>query len=435
MKKYKFLIPLVLITVTVLSIYQLFSENIKQMQIYNENLQKARYCAKVGIVDAADYYEAALKINKSVDVYAEYAEFYINQNEYSEAENIAERMSADFPGNSQSYDLLMTIYDTNNDYAKLFQLYDETQNKKIHSASIDEIYKDNEFVYYTNGKKYTNVKSILNGYYAVCNNDGYWGYTNRTGSVQIACQYDYAGGFSSDMASVKTQDGQLYYVNADNGKKFVFDADTNYDYLGQMVDNIYVVGNNSAYAYYNTSFEKLFGDYEYAGTFNYGIAAVKKDGSWILIDKSGKKISDTYDDILMDDNDIACKNNRVIAIKDGSYYILNEKGKTIKKTDFDEIAYLGSDNLLAFRKADLWGFCDENGEIIIQPKYDAAKSFSNGLASVSKDGKWGYINSKGEVVIDYTFDAAGDFNSEGCAYVSDGSDSWYMIKLYKYNYG
>lgn len=52
----------------------------------------------------------------------------------------------------------------------------------------------------------------------MCNSKGYWGYTNRTGSVQIGCQYDYAGGFSSEMASVRNQEGQLYYVNTDNGK-------------------------------------------------------------------------------------------------------------------------------------------------------------------------------------------------------------------------
>ena len=132
MKNYKMLVPVVLIAISVLSVYQLFSENLKQMEQYNKNLQKARYCAKVGIVDAADYYEAALKIKKSIDVYEEYAEFYIDQNDYSDAESIAERMSADFPGNSKSYDLLMTIYETNNDYTNLFQIYEETQNKKIY---------------------------------------------------------------------------------------------------------------------------------------------------------------------------------------------------------------------------------------------------------------------------------------------------------------
>ena len=137
----------------------------------------------------------------------------------------------------------------------------------------------------------------------------------------------------------------------------------------------------------------------------------------------------------MDDNDVACKNNRVIAVKDGIYYILNEKAEIIKKTDFDEIAYLGADNMIAFKKADLWGFCDENGDVIIEPEYDGARSFSSGLATVCKNDKWGYINENNEIVIDYTFTAANDFNSAGCAYVSDDSDSWYMIKLYKYNHG
>lgn len=434
MKNYKMLFPVILILFTVLSVYQLANENIENMNQYNDYLKKARYCASVGVVDAPDYFEAALDIKKSIDVYVEYVKYYIEQGDFDNAEEIAQKMTSDFPGNSVSYDLLMDIYERNKDYTNLFKIYDETQKKKIHSASIDEIYNDNEYVYYTNSKQYTDVKPSSQGLNAVRNEKGFWGFTGDTGGVQIACQYDYAGAFSSGMASVKNTDGDIYYINTENGKKFVFDTDESYDYLGQVVDDIFVVGYEDTYAYYNTSFEKVFGDYQYAGAFSCGIAAVKQENSWMLIDKSGKNISDKFDRILMNENDISCVNNTVIAVKDDVFYILNEKGEVVLKTDFDEIAFPGTDNLLAFKQGEKWGFCDRNGKVVINPEYSAARSFSNGLAAVCREDKWGYITPDNKLAIDFTFYSAIDFNSSGCAYVSDENDYWYIIKLYKYNH-
>ncbi len=42
-----------------------------------------------------------------------------------------------------------------------------------------------------------------------------------------------------------------------------------------------------------------------------------------------------------------------------------------------------------------YGFLNKNKETIIQPKYDYASSFSNGLANVNLNGKLFYIDKKG----------------------------------------
>ncbi len=53
---------------------------------------------------------------------------------------------------------------------------------------------------------------------------------------------------------------------------------------------------------------------------------------------------------------------------------------------------------------------------LVEPAYEDAGSFSEGLAAVKKDGKWGYIDETGEAVIDFRYDYAGRF-SEGLAFV------------------
>ncbi len=70
-----------------------------------------------------------------------------------------------------------------------------------------------------------------------------------------------------------------------------------------------------------------------------------------------------------------------------------------------------------------YGFIDKQGQIVIKPRFDDAKDFSEGLARVrigdSSRGKWGFIDRQGEFVIAPQFDHAENF-SEGLAIVRTG---------------
>ncbi len=59
------------------------------------------------------------------------------------------------------------------------------------------------------------------------------------------------------------------------------------------------------------------------------------------------------------------------------------------------------------------GFRDLDGNVVIEPKYESAEMFSEGLSAVTltKDGLTGYINTKGEMVIPPTFEYAGSFGN------------------------
>lgn len=55
--------------------------------------------------------------------------------------------------------------------------------------------------------------------------------------------------------------------------------------------------------------------------------------------------------------------------------------------------------LLPFFKDGLWGFMDEIGRIAIQPAYQSAMFFSEGLAAVKLQGMFGYVNVLGHMEI------------------------------------
>lgn len=52
------------------------------------------------------------------------------------------------------------------------------------------------------------------------------------------------------------------------------------------------------------------------------------------------------------------------------------------------------------------GFIDGCGRVVIEPVYDSALEFSEGLARVEKNGKFGFIDRSGKVVIDFYLDFA-----------------------------
>ncbi|MEO0110388.1 MAG: WG repeat-containing protein [candidate division WOR-3 bacterium] len=116
------------------------------------------------------------------------------------------------------------------------------------------------------------------------------------------------------------------------------------------------------------------------------------------------------------------------------------------------------EKLIPFPRGSKWGYVDKEGKVVINPQFDYAYPFSEGLAGVNiggrqfghpggilikgRDklginlpffdfprgiyreggilfGKWGYINKEGKFVINPQFDYAYPF-SEGLAVVQDG---------------
>ena len=123
-----------------------------------------------------------------------------------------------------------------------------------------------------------------------------------------------------------------------------------------------------------------FGKYSNAGSFHDGLAVVIANNKRGFIDKTGELVIPAIYNVTSD------------AFDEGYGIALQDKKL---------------------------GYIDTEGNFAIEPQYDSANLFSEGLAAVKKDkgGKVGYIDRSGQMVIDYTFDEASDF-SEGLAFVT-----------------
>src|SRR5262245_16862840 len=111
----------------------------------------------------------------------------------------------------------------------------------------------------------------------------------------------------------------------------------------------------------------------------------------------------------------------------GRYGYINQKGQVIIEPRF-EMAKRFSEGLARVKIEGKWGFIDPSGKIAIKAQFqleddnddnDTKLDFHEGMAAVSPDGvKWGFINKQGQVIIAPRFGTVARF-SEEVALVSD----------------
>ena len=78
------------------------------------------------------------------------------------------------------------------------------------------------------------------------------------------------------------------------------------------------------------------------------------------------------------------------------------------------------DLLLPIKVDGKYGYINENGEVVIEPKYDYASEFSRGLADIKIGGKYGYINKEGAIVVEPKYDVACVFDEDIAMIKDDG---------------
>jgi len=94
---------------------------------------------------------------------------------------------------------------------------------------------------------------------------------------------------------------------------------------------------------------------------------------------------------------------------------VNDDGKLVIPPRFQS-AQSFREGLALVREYDRYGFIDRTGEYTVYPEFAEARGFSEGLAAVVLSYRWGYVDRQGSFRVTPNFDAAGEFR-EGLATV------------------
>lgn len=130
-----------------------------------------------------------------------------------------------------------------------------------------------------------------------------------------------------------------------------------------------------------------------------GLARVRKDGKWGLIDKTGKVVIP----IKYTQADNFLEGASAMAVQKGSKYgLVNRSGVEITKIEYEAyILFTHKDDLALVKKGGKYGFMNMAGKIVIPIKYDKSASFSFGdkdKVQVTLNGEKFYIDKKGNRV-------------------------------------
>lgn len=435
MKGYRKIVPIIMVAFMAISIYTIISDAVSQQKELNEKIERANKCAEQELYDkSALLYDEIIESDNDLKHYLTVIDMYINAKDYLASEDWCERAKNEFPDSPEVYERLIRTYIRDDEIKDAFVVLDECDARKCTNKNIEAYRTKMEFKYEERRKTYEDVTAASSGHIGYLKK-GLWGLATVTATNVIEPKYQEIGFLANELIPVKyknswylmTAEGEFNY-NITKSVKGKVDA------VGLYSNSVIPICVDGKYKYYTLDFKSAFDEYDYAGAFSGGIAAVKKGNKWQLINAEGKTISNKkYEDVILDARGVCCQKERIFVKLDGQYMMIDTSGKQVGKQRFDNAKVFGSGDLAAVNIDGLWGFVNLSGELSIKPIYMDADSFSVGLAPVSLGDTWGYIDQNGEFIIEDDFDYCTAFNSKGTAFYRV-EDDWRVIKLYKYNH-
>lgn len=270
--------------------------------------------------------------------------------------------------------------------------------RKANKAKWSELVKTEKNCLYGFKDKYTgeilipciweDVGEFSDGFASVMDDNGKWGFIDKTGTVVIPCKWHEVRLFSEGLARVK-----------DNNEKWGF-----IDKTGKLI---------------------IPCKWKEAWFFRENLALVMDDnGKWGIIDKLGKMITPCkWEEIwpFFDEG--------LVRVKDynGRYGYIDKTGVLISPCKWKFTMSFSEKFAWVQDYKEKYGFIDKTGELVFPCKWKFAKDFNEGLALVMDDnGKCGFIDKTGKNIIPCKWQSAENF-SEGLALVKEDKEKWGCI--------
>ncbi|MBM78354.1 MAG: hypothetical protein CL846_07715 [Crocinitomicaceae bacterium] len=224
--------------------------------------------------------------------------------------------------------------------------------------------------------------SFSNGFAAVQNIDGKWGFINSKGKIAIKCQYDRVTKFNDNHALVVENDDYNIFVKLiDIRGKEVVDFKDKYNGYGLPSEGKVAVYDGSGWGFCNYIGEKVISinsSWSSVTNFRNGYASFEKDGDWGLIDSKGEVlIRSRYNNPLIFDNGLAP------IIDEREVGFIDKEGTKVIRPTFNEIAYgFGCKNAIV-KDGKYYIFIDKEGKqvnknecrgIVQDPNYNNVRS-------------------------------------------------------------
>lgn len=212
---------------------------------------------------------------------------------------------------------------------------------------------------------------------------------------------------------INSTESTKYGVIGKDGKQII---EEKYSYIEYLYDNYFIVSDENSKLGIIDDKENVKAEIKYD--------SIQKVQRTNLIQTSIEGITEVYS---KDINKICEMENAVVEAKEDYIKVYNEKetkyfdnnGNGLKSTQV-----FANNKLFAKEENGKWGFVDNNGNTVVEYKYNKVTEFNEyGFAAVKQGEKWGTINEQGEEVVKPTYELKGE------------TQPVFIGKYYKVKYG
>lgn len=421
MKKINIVIIAVLVALCAVGWISMATTQISESSENKNYIEQADVYFEKGLYQRAiASYEVALKEKPTQELYEKMYLAYDAR--YTEAQedtiqgfmSFLEKATAIYPSHEQFVDKLKELYIIESKDEDLYNLLKNAIDNGYNSEENRKLLLQVKYSFKIRNAEYSKINLSIGDYYAAQRTLS-WNLTHLEDGYIWSTEYDYVG-IPNDKGVAVAVGKDSRIIDATGMVLGIFENQVSE--AGVYSEGLLPACINGSYGFYNDFAELQFGDYEMAGMFQNGLAAVKQNGKWFLVNAKGEIKSDEYEEIILDYAGRYLINETVLVKKSESVYVIcNEDLKEISEISCTDVDIITENGLIAICQNGLWGFANTKGEIVIEPSYENARSFSNGVAAVCKDGLWGFVDVNNNLVIDFQFTDAGYMSENGTCIV------------------
>ncbi len=275
-----------------------------------------------------------------------------------------------------------------------------------------------------------------------------WGYIDLNNNYDLAPAYRSIGRFSerTDLSVVSVADGSYFCLINRQGRIV---NGTGYLAIREGENGFYTaVESRGKYAYRfvllgpdgaersrwltlgmsrNTDPDSRYNDYAlYGPSFTNGVMiGVDTDGLYGLVNDRGETVISGARDIFLASR--KTPNDTVLVRRGGGWQITAPDGTALGEGLWADLLDFADGYAAVCDFDGRWGYVSaEDCRVAIEPQYQSAAAFSEGLAAVHVNDLWGYIDAENHMVIEPAYDAAGAFSGSR-AVVRKGYVGWQVI--------
>ncbi len=230
-----------------------------------------------------------------------------------------------------------------------------------------------------------------------------WGYIDDTGRFAVEPQFSQAGGFQDNGLAIVCKDNK--YGIIDGTGKLI--AEPVYDYINDYSEGFAIASDAGGSVVLDGTGKEISNKYGFIGSYKNKRAIYltkTKDGAYIYgyLDESGKPAIEAAYQSATEFND----GKATVMYSEQQFALIDISGKVIKTFNYTYVGKV-SEGMMEFRSSDneKYGYMDTAGNIVIKPAFSYAYSFEGGKAVVSKqdasgNSLYGLIDKTGKFVIE-----------------------------------